>query len=86
MIRKISPLLLAEVLGAKRLTADGMYPVQDCENLQLQIQMQLSQKRKSFTGFFIPFLESTSNFKHFERKDAFHNKCISGITDCKNLA
>ena len=28
--------------------------------------MQLSLKRKTFSRFFFPFLESTSNFKHFE--------------------
>ena len=55
-----------------RLTADGKYPVQDCETLQLPIQMQLSQKRKSFIQFFVPFLESTSNLKHFEKKDHSH--------------
>ena len=50
---KISPLVLGEVLVVfvNRLTADGKYPVQDCENLQLPIQMQLSQKRKIFSIF-----------------------------------
>ena len=44
------PLVLGEVLVVflNRLTAGGKYPVQDCENLQLRIQMQLSQKRKNF--------------------------------------
>ena len=51
------------------LSTDGMFPVQDCENLELPIQMELSQKRKTFSGCFVPFLESTSNFKHFEKKD-----------------
>ena len=27
------------------LTSDGKYPVQGCENLQLPIQMQLSEKQ-----------------------------------------
>ena len=71
----MSPLLLGEalVVFVNRLTADGKYPVQDCENLQLPIQMQLSEKRKSFSEFFVPFLESTSNFKHFEKKDDCHS-------------
>ena len=56
-----------------RLTADGKYPVQDCENLQLPIQMQLSEKRKTFSEFFVLFLESTSNFKDFEKKDDIHS-------------
>ena len=80
--------MLGEILGVfvNTWTADGSYPVQDCQNLQPPIQMQLSQKRKTFSEFFLPFLESTSNFKHFERKDACHNQCISEITDCENVA
>ena len=36
LISKMSPLVLA---------ADGKYPFQGCENFQLPIQMQLSEKR-----------------------------------------
>ena len=50
------------------LTADGKYPFHYCQNLQLPIQMQLSEKRKTFSQFFVWFLESTSNFKHFRKK------------------
>ena len=39
-----------------KLSADGKYPVQDCENLLLPIEMQLSKKEKSFSQFFVPFL------------------------------
>ena len=35
--------------------------------MQLPIQMRLSEKQKTFSLFFVPFLESTSNFKHFEK-------------------
>ena len=35
--------------------ANGKYPVQDCENLQLPIQMQLSQKQNIFLNFLIRF-------------------------------
>ena len=52
-----------------RLTADGKYPVLDFETLVLPIQMPLSEKRTSFSEFFVLFLESTSNFKDFEKKD-----------------
>ena len=55
------------------LTSDGKYPVQGCGNLQLPIQMQLSEKPKSFSEFFVPFLNSTSNFEHLERKDDRHS-------------
>ena len=47
------PLVLAEILGVvvNTLTADGKYPVQGCENLQLPIQMQLYAKQKAFINF-----------------------------------
>ena len=46
LIWKMSPLLFGEVLlmSVKTLTADGKYFVKDCKNLQLPIQMQLSEK------------------------------------------
>ena len=71
----MSPLVLGEISGmcVNILTPDGKYHVQDCENLKLGIQMQLSEKRKTFSRFFVPFLESTSNFKHFESKDHCHS-------------
>ena len=52
----MSPLVLGEILGVfiNTLTAEGKYPVQGCENLQLPIQMRLSEKRKTFSAFFVP--------------------------------
>ena len=55
------------------LSGDGKYPVQDSKNLTLSIQMLLSEERKTFSEFFVPFLESASNFIHFERKDDRHS-------------
>ena len=71
----MSPLVLGEILGifVNTLTADGKYPVPGSENLQLPIQMQLSEKQKTFSEFFVPFLESKSNFKHFQKKDDCHS-------------
>ena len=43
------------------------YPYRDGENLSSPIQMELSLKLKSCCDSFLPFLESTSNFKHFEK-------------------
>ena len=70
----MSPLVVCEILRVfvNTLIADGKYPVQDCENLPLPIQMQLSGKRKTFSRFFVSFLESTLNLKHFEIKDDGH--------------
>ena len=63
------PLLSDKILGLSfnTLTSDGKYFVQGCENLQLPIQMQLSEKPQTFSEFFIFFLVSTSKFKHFEK-------------------
>ena len=38
------------------------------ENLRLSIQLQLFEKRKTFSGSFVPPMKSTLNFKHFEKK------------------
>ena len=69
------PIVLDEMLGmfVNTLTGYGKYPVQGCKNLQLAIQMQLSEKRKPFSQFFVRFLDSTSNLEHFERKDGRHS-------------
>ena len=55
LIWNMSPLLLGEMLRmfVNTLAIDLMYPVQGCENLQLPIQMQLSEKQKSFSNFLL---------------------------------
>ena len=57
LIWKMSPLVLGEVLVVfvNRLTADGKYPVQDCENLQLPIQCNYLENEKLFLNFFCNF-------------------------------
>ena len=67
-------IVLGEILGmfVKTLSADGMYPVQDCDKFQLQSQMQLSEKPKAFSRLFVPFLECPSNVKDFEKEDDYH--------------
>ena len=67
------------------LTANDNYPVQDCGNLSSSIQMHLSLKSKIFSDLIVPFLESTSNFKHFEKKDDHQTYFISDINECEKL-
>ena len=57
LIWKMSPLVLGEILGVflNTLTANGKYPVQYCENLQLPSQVQLSDNWKNFLNFFCYF-------------------------------
>ena len=50
------------------MAADEKYPVLNRDNLTITIQMQLSQKQKTFSRFFSAFLKSKLNFKHFEKK------------------
>ena len=44
------------------------------------IQIQLSLKPRTFTDSFVPYLESTSNFKRFEKEDDRDTYFISKIT------
>ena len=71
----MSPLVLGETLGlfVNILTADDKYPIQDCENLQLPLQVQLSERRKTSSQVFVSIHQSTYNFKYFERKDDHHS-------------
>ena len=47
--------------------------------------MQVSGKVKTFLQFFVPFLECTSNFKHFGTRDDGLSQCFSEITVCEKL-
>ena len=67
---KKSLFLTCQILGllVNTLAADEKYPVLNRDNLTIPIQMQLSQKQKTFSQFFAAFLKSSLNFKHFEKK------------------
>ena len=67
------------------LPANEKYPALTRDNLTIPIQMQLSQKQKTFSQFFAAFLKSTLNFKHFESKDDPHRFCIFEVTDSENV-
>ena len=71
----MSPLLLGYIQRVffNTPSADGKYPVQYCKNLQLLIQRQLPEEEKKFCLFFVPFLESPSNYKPFNKKGDGHS-------------
>ena len=50
------------------LTDDDKYSLLYNDNLLQPIQILLSQKQKTFSQFFSPFLKSTLNFEHFQKK------------------
>ena len=54
-------------------TADGKHYLLNRDNLTEPIQMQLSQKQKTFSEFFFAFLKSILNFKHLPKKDDPHS-------------
>ena len=48
--------------------------------------MQLSEKLKTYSQFFIACFESTLNFKHFEKRNESHSLSIFGIIDSERRA
>ena len=73
-------------LLVKTLTDDEKYSLLHRENLTQPIQILLSQKRKTFSGFFSAFLKSTLNFAHFQKKDDSHSRCISKLPSPKKVS
>ena len=52
-------------------------------NFTQQYEAHLSQKQKTFSGFFIPFLKCALNLEHFEKKDEYSSLVISKVIDSK---
>ena len=84
---KKSLLLTCKILGllVNTLAADEKYLVLHRDNLTIPIQMQLSQKQKTFSQLFAAFLKFKLNFKYFEKKYYPHRFFISEITDSKSV-
>ena len=67
MIRKILGLFF------NTFTADDKYYLLNRDNLGELIQMQLSQKQKTFSQFSFAFLKSLLNYKHLPKKGDPHS-------------
>ena len=63
------------------MTADDKYSRRNMLKFMQQLEEPLSQKQKTFYGFFIPFLKCALNLEHFEKKDEYPNLVISRIID-----
>ena len=63
-------LVLCKILGlfVNTLGEDERYCLLYKDNLLQPIQILLSQKQKTFSEFFSPFLKSTLNFERFQKK------------------
>ena len=84
---KKSLLLTCQILPplVNTLAAYEKNPVVNRDNLTIPIQMQLSEKQKTFSQFLAAFLKSRISFEHFEKKYYRHSFCISEITDSGNV-
>ena len=67
MIHKILRLFI------NTLTVDDKYYLLNRDNLTQPIQMQLSQKQKTFPEFFFVSLKSILNCKNLHKKDDCHS-------------
>ena len=81
----MSPTVWYEILRlfVNELTADDKYCGSNIQNLQQQFQTPLSQKQKTFSGFFIAFLKCTWNSEHFQKKDEYPSLIIFEIIDAE---
>ena len=58
------------------MTVNDKYYMLNRDNLPQPIQMQLSQKQKTFSEFLFEFWKSILNFKHLPKKDDPRSLCI----------
>ena len=70
-------------LFVNALTVDDKYSGSNMQNLPKQFQTPLSQKQKTFSGFFIVFLKCAWNLEHFQKKDEYSSLIISEIINAE---
>ena len=80
-------LLTCQYLGLllNTLAAEEKYALLNKDNITIPIQMQLSQKQKTFSEFFASFFKSRGNFEHFDKENDPRIFCYFEITDSENL-
>ena len=79
--------LTCQILGllVSTLATDEKCRVVKRDKVTIPIQMQLSQKQKTFSQFSAAFFKSSGNPECLEKKDDSYNFFISEITDSKNV-
>ena len=63
------------------MTTDDNYSRRNMLNLTQQLEAPLSQKQKTFSGFFIAFLKCALNLEHLQKKDKYSSLVISKVID-----
>ena len=61
------------------MTTDDKYSRRNMLNFTQQFEAPLSQKQKTFSGFFPAFLKYASNLENFEKKDEYPRLVISKL-------
>ena len=72
-------------LFVNTLTADDKHYLLNRDNLAQPIQMEVSQKQKSFAQFFFAFSKSIFNFKHLPKKMTLIADVFPEIPAPKNM-
>ena len=70
-------------LFVNTLSAEYKYSRCNMQTFAQQVQTPLSWKQKTFSGFFIAFLDSTLNGENFQKKGESSSLSISEIIDSK---
>ena len=83
MSRTKSALGLCEILTlfVDTLTSDDKYSRRKMLNFTQQLEAPLSQKQKTFSGFFIAFLKCAFNLENLKKIDEYLRLVISRIID-----
>ena len=85
---KKSLLVIQKILRlfVNTLTVNDKHYLLNRDNLTQLIQMQLTEKQKTFCELFFPFLKSLLSFKYFPKKDDRRSWSISGNTGSEKYA
>ena len=62
-------------------TTDDKYSRRNMLNFTQQLEAHLSQKQKSFSGFFLEFLKCALNLEHFGKKDEYPSQVFPKVID-----
>ena len=78
-----STLVCSEILTlfVNTLTTDDKYSRRNMLNFTQQLEALLSQKQKTFSGWFLAFLKCALNLEHFAKIDEYSSLVISKVID-----
>ena len=68
-------------LFVNTLTTDNKNSRRNMLNFAKQLEAPLPQKKKTFSGFLLPFLKCALDLKHFEKKGEYSSLVISKFID-----